>query len=149
MTPTFLLKSYKNLRVLEAINNNCVRARILPALVVDLPAIQLASGYVCIKLHTTMSLPAIACFGLIYWDVIIFTTAMFTASSRVYTKSGELLATWRAQWRSGSRSELRRSLSSLCPVKVRFGNNFVDHSTPLVFQDTINNLTVSCLLIAH
>lgn len=131
------------------LNNNCVRKCMLPSCSLGFPAIQFFSCYVCIKLHDTMSLPALAFYFLIYGDAIILTTSVFTASSYVFITSRKLLARWRTEWKMTQNSELRRSFRACSPMKVRFGDNFVDNSTPLVIQDTCTRQTVSSLLISQ
>ncbi len=143
-----LLKAYKLIGIVEMLNNSCVRGQLFPAFALLFPSIQLSSGYVCIKLHDTLSLPAFAYFALIYIDCIILITAIFTAPSHVYISSKNLILKWKSDWRTSRKSGLRRETRTLNPIKVRFGSNFVDNSTPLVIQDMCTRTTVSTLLIS-
>lgn len=142
----FRLELYKKLQVLQAIANSCVRRQMLPACSIGLPAVQFAAGFVCLKFHDSMSLPAMVFFSLIYVDAVILTTCVFTAASHVFINSLELLSTWKTRWQT--RGEVRKSLRSLTAIKIRFGNNFVDNSTPLVIQDMCTRQTATSLLIS-
>jgi hypothetical protein len=112
-----------------------------------MPAIQLFAAYVCIKLHETMSLPAVVFFILIYMDANILLTAATTPASRIHIKSNNLLKKWMSRKDVMKCAILRKTLKACPPLKIRFGSNWVDQSTPLVFQDTSARQTVSFVLI--
>jgi hypothetical protein len=129
-----LLSAYRFISMVGVLNNVCVSHDILPMWLVGFPSIQLTAAVVCIKYHGIMSPPALAFFRLIYVDQVVLCTAVFTPPSHVYIESRKLLLQWKGEWRTGQRSELRRALRALQPVKVQIGTNFIDHSTPLVIQ---------------
>ncbi|OXA54601.1 hypothetical protein Fcan01_10664 [Folsomia candida] len=145
----YLLQAYKYLRVLEMLNNNCVRSRMFPAGTIGFPAAQFFCGYVCIKFHSSMSVWAVGVFFLLYCDGVMLTTTMFTTAAHVYINSRELLITWKSGWGTRKNSELRKTMRGFPPMKVRCGSNFVDNSTPLVIQDMCTRQTVSTLLISN
>jgi hypothetical protein len=144
-----LLQSFKYIRIIEMLNNYTVRHLLLPTCALIFPAIQRASAYVCIKLHDTLSWPALLFYGLIYCDALILTTSVFLAPCHVFTSSRQILLKWKTGWKMGRKSEMRKELKALVPIKVRCGSNFVDNSTPLVLQDMCTRQTVSSLLISR
>jgi hypothetical protein len=116
---TKLLHAYKLIGIVEMLNNCCSRSQLLPTFALIFPIIQMTSVYVCIKLHDTLSLPALCYFALIYFDCFILITAIFTAPSQVFISSKKLLLKWKSDWRTSRKSGLRRQMRALNPIKVR------------------------------
>jgi hypothetical protein len=85
-----------------------------------------------------------AMFLIIYIAVFIFTVATFSFAAKINTMSN--------QWIKDSKPKCKRKLErrmrkSLMPLKLYFGNNFVDGLTPLVIQDFCARQTASLLLV--
>jgi hypothetical protein len=76
-------------------------------------------------------------------------TSIFGPPAHVFVKSTEMLLKWKSSWINGRKSEMRKAMRALHPIKVRFGSNFVDKSTTFVIQDTTTRTTVSSLLMSE
>ncbi|OXA48598.1 hypothetical protein Fcan01_16538 [Folsomia candida] len=144
------IQAYRELRIIEILNNLTNRTRVLPACAIGFPAIQFFSFYVCIRLHENIPPAAFIMFPTAYFDCFLFTIVIFTAAARVYTGSESLLKKWERRFPNVQRkSVMRKTFISFPPLKVRMGGNFVEAFTPLVVQDFCVRTTASMLMLSQ
>lgn len=143
----FLLE-YRKLQVVEALLRQAVRWRVFPAVSVIMPACQVLSSFALIKLHDSMPMSSI----LLMIDIImasgVFSTVVFIIAAKSYSVSKECLEENRRVGGRGRIREEKKAQKSLKPVRVQFGNNFVEPLTPLIFQQFCVEHTASLLMLS-
>lgn len=144
---TRFIKTYRNLKIIEILATITNSWRLIPVFVVGFPAIQFFSSYVCIRLRDEISWPEFLMFPLVYWDGFLINMILFTAASNTYEGSSRLLRKWK--WSQKHSPYTRKVLASLTPLKFKFGDNFVERTTPLVIQDFSIQNTVTGLLLKN
>lgn len=137
---------YKRVQVFEKLVNSCIRRRIFLASALGIPTFQIMMCYISTKLFHSEhenNFKAV----LFFWSYIlalIFTVIIFSVAAKINNLSRNWLSRYR--WRMERKLE-RKVLKSLAPLKLEFGNNFVDALTPLVVQEFCLRQTVSFLLV--
>lgn len=142
-----LVTWYKQLQIITILGNTCNQKRIFPAAAIGLPSIEFFTFFVCVKLHDSLTGIEVAFFFLIFLNVVAFNMTVFLAASKVFSCSEGVLQMWRREWKSARKSEMRRVLRALEPLKIKFNLNFVENNTPLVIQDVCSRQTIGSLLI--
>lgn len=139
------IANYRRLQLLGVLNTLCSARRLIPTVVVGFPALQFVTSFVAIKHGDKIDWPEFGMFPLVYFDGFFINVVMFTAASWIYEDSSKLLKKLKSQKLT---AQLRKTLIALPPLKVRFGDNFVDSCTPLVIQDFCVQNTASALLLS-
>ncbi|OXA45325.1 hypothetical protein Fcan01_20102 [Folsomia candida] len=103
--------------------------------------------YVIIRLHGVISLAGLSFFIMILMDFALTVAVDLAAVGHVYSISAHVSEKWKKMEYLGRRSEARKIAKSFPPLKIRFGNNYVDHLTSLTVLDHCLSLTVSLLLM--
>lgn len=137
------LHTYRKLLVLEKWINSCMRHRVFLTIALVVPNMQIFFGFMSIKMLNSkdadISRKAILLY--FYWALTIFSMLTFTSAAKVNTLSDSWL-----KKQSFDRSHDRKVLNSLIPLKLEFGNNFVEGLTPLVVQEFCVRQTASLLM---
>ncbi|OXA44922.1 hypothetical protein Fcan01_19884 [Folsomia candida] len=105
------------------------------------------SLYVCIRMHSTISIAGLSFFVTLLMDFILTIGVDLASMGYVNLKSSQLTEKWKNMEGFGRKSEAKRISRSFQPLKIRFGSNFIDHLTSLVVLDHCLSLTVSLLLM--
>jgi hypothetical protein len=138
--------SYRKLQVLEKIINSFMRNRLLPLFAWMYPIFEIILLYIVIKLfHSTDSDSIkILMFAFMYFGVTVFTVGIFSAAAKVHNLSKE----WIKWSKQGCKNKMERRIhKSIIPLRLYFGNNYVDTLTPCVIQDFCARQTASLLLL--
>lgn len=124
-------RGYRKLQILEGVLNAACREKILPPFLVSFPLMQILATFVCIKFHDVMGGTHFIFLVLLSLEAEILGLIYCTAEGVIYDKSETYLKGMKGVVRS---KEERKMLKSYTPLRVRFGSNFLDRFTPLVFQ---------------
>ncbi len=120
------LHIYRSIQVLEKMYNTFLKNQIVPGMVSCLPAIQIFSQYVCIKLHSEISMPGFLVFPTVLFDAALNNILMFTLASMVNTLSGNILLNWKKDFISFKRgTAIKKQLRSCTLLQIQFGSNFI------------------------
>lgn len=137
---------YQNLRIFEKCLNSCTRSRIFLVAALGSPAAQILIGYMGIKLFRSTENEQFkaSLFLWVCFNIFIFTMIMFSGAAQINNVSRE----WLEKCRWNAKSKLERKLrKSLAPLRLEFGNNFVERLTTLVAQEFCVRQMVSGLLL--
>ncbi|OXA44439.1 hypothetical protein Fcan01_20765 [Folsomia candida] len=134
---------YRRVQILEKLLNACTRKQIFLTTALIAPACQMTLSFVAVKLlHSGHGLMAVA-FMWMYLVVWSFTVITFSAAAKLYGVSQK----WITECKRTDRKKCARKFQiSLKPLRLEFGNNFVEVLTPLVVQEFCLSKTVSFLL---
>jgi hypothetical protein len=143
-----LIGQYRQLQILEVLSNQCVMHRALPVTALGGIISQFLTSIVCIRLHDKIQMPDFLLFPALYFDCCILILLLFTVASLTFVKSKRILSNWKMSYQM-KRKYFRKSLYMLTPLKIKFGGNFVDQSTPLVIQNFCLTSTASLLLLSR
>ncbi|OXA38333.1 hypothetical protein Fcan01_26814 [Folsomia candida] len=144
---TSCIRMYRYVQILEKSFNAFLTKRIVPTIISCIPAIQIFALFVCITYHGEIALPGFAIFPLLGICAVINNILVISLASMVNTSSQRVLNAL-AQNTVGKRGLLRRELTSLGVLKIKFGSNFIDRGTPLVMQNFCISQTVSMCLVS-
>lgn len=124
--------TYGKLIVLEKWINSCMRRRVFLTIAFVVPNVQLLFGFMSIKVLNSEDddMSRKAMLPYLYWTLMMFTMLTFTSAAKVNTLSKSWLKKLKLD-----RTHDRKVLKSLMPLKLEFGNNFVERLTPLVIQE--------------
>ncbi|OXA44883.1 uncharacterized protein LOC110857362 isoform X1 [Folsomia candida] len=141
------LRKYNACRLLVAQMNIMFRNVFIPGLYCVASNGIVFALYVIIRLHEEISLAGLSFFIMMLMDFLLTVGVDLASVGRVYSVSVEVTETWRKMENLGRKSEARKIAKSFPPLKIRFGDNFVDHLTSLSVLDYCLNWTVSLLLM--
>lgn len=141
-----IVLQYRKIQISERIHNSIFRTRIFLPLMCALPLIQVLSGVAFLTLFHSESWFSLAVFLLAYLESWFADMLSVTAGSVIYTKTNEWILGCRG-W-DGKRSYGRKVLKSFRPLRLEFGNNYIDRLTPLVMQEFCIRNTASILLLS-
>jgi hypothetical protein len=128
-----VLVSYRKLQVFEKLLNSCVKAYIFPISSVIGPILQILTGFTLIHTHNTLGVSELLFFGVIFIDTgVVINILFFTGAKQSFSQSEEWLSKMKRI--HGKDKKNRRILRSMMPLRVWFGSNWVDRTTPLVIQ---------------
>lgn len=128
--------------------NSYVTQRIVPALIIGGPILQIVAQYVCIKIRDEIEMPGFLVFPLLLLDATLLNVLVFTCASWVYNVSVQVMRTQERNLLTDKKnSVLRRSAKACAVLKIKFGSNFIDNGRPLVIQNFCLNQTASLILI--
>lgn len=138
------IRKYRELQVFEKLFNSCNQGRIFPVLVTLCPVIEILGAFACVRLRGEM-IPLEFTFIMMETKLVTgFTLAFFSGAGKINTGSGKLLRACKA---GENRTETKKVLATLIPLKVRFGQNFVDGLTPLILQQFCTIQMANLLLL--
>lgn len=136
---------YRRVQILEKLLNFCTRAQIFFMVALILPTFQIIIFSALINvLHAGHQFIAVA-LVFIYLCTLSFTLLTFTAAAKVYTVSKFWIAKCKGVEKKKYSIKLHKSLR---PLRMQFGNNFVEILTPLVVQEFCLRQTISLLLMS-
>lgn len=136
---------YKMVQIFEKCLNSCIRGRIFLVGALTIPAFQIIICNVAVKLFQSDKIIGLI-FLLGYFLILLFTVVMFSVAAKVNTLSRNWLS--RSKWNTCKKWD-RKVHRSLTPLRLEFGNNFVDTLTPLVVQQFCVTETASFLLLTR
>lgn len=138
-------KLYRNLQILEKQLNRTLSTRVIPAILVVVPAVEIFCTFVVIKL--LRFLPSEEFYTYPYATFICVTVLMVfeTFAAQLFVNSEQLCTDWLKE--PGLTRLNRRRIRSLQPMRIKVGSNFVDRGSALITQDFCINQTVSLLLM--
>lgn len=141
------ISDYRKLQVLEKIVNSVIRERIFAIYGYFLPFAQLIFCFVAIKIcHVPeASIMRAAMFIAAYIGLLTVSMTTFSMAGFVIRFSTK----WIMGFKKISKSPVtKRICRSLTPLRVQFGNNFVEPMTPLVIQEFCIRQTTTLLLLS-
>lgn len=144
--PTCEFATYRQLQVHGKIMNACYKNRIFPTALYLVPFVQIIAGHGVIQLLKGSIPFEVDTFMLVcmYCDATPFNILITTFTANIVLMSRK----WLKLARSRCKTPIgRRILRSMKPVRMEFGNNFVDCLTPLVIQKFCARQTATMLLI--
>ncbi|OXA54109.1 hypothetical protein Fcan01_11721 [Folsomia candida] len=135
---------YRRVQVFEKVLNACTREKIFFRAAILIPTLQIVISFAAIKmLYSGHVLIA----GVLLWSYAValcFTLLMFSVAAKVYGMSQK----WITRCQGGNKKKYAKKVhKSLPPVRLQFGNNFVEVLTPLVVQEFCLRQMVSFLLV--
>ncbi|OXA45218.1 hypothetical protein Fcan01_20143 [Folsomia candida] len=138
------LADYRKIQIFEKILNSCTREGIFLKFVILIPSLQMLISFVVIKmLHSGHDFLAVM-FVWMYVIILGSTLLTFSAAAKVYDTSTK----WIEGCRGGERKKYARKMHrSLIPLRLYFGNNFVEILTPLLVQEYCVRQTATFLLL--
>ncbi|OXA44208.1 hypothetical protein Fcan01_20837 [Folsomia candida] len=140
---------YPQIQILVAMMNTMFRNFFIPAVFVIASNGIVFCLFVIIRMHGTISIAGLSYFVMLLGDFLLTVGVDLASVGDVYKKSVKVTEKWRKMEHHKGRRDgtTGRIAISLPPLKIRFGNNFVDHLTSLTVLDHCLNLTVSLLLM--
>lgn len=144
-SPRFL-KKYRELQVLEKLNNSCLRFNTFSKMAFACPIVEIFSGFAIVKLHHSMDIFYLVALLVAKFVAALVNLVVFGAGS-IYSQSWKWLQT-EQNLRKGNKFE-RRVIKSMMPLRIWFGSNYVDPLTPLVVQHFCISQTMNLLLLAY
>ncbi|OXA49224.1 hypothetical protein Fcan01_16026 [Folsomia candida] len=145
------IRLYRKIWIVERMLNAIFSAALLPIMLLNWTSVQIFAGFVTISRHSVVQMPQYLMFPIVWWNCIALNLSVTTLSSYIYGNSGRImgqLGKLRCQLRFRfGRKLAHRELRSCTPLKIKFGNNFIDGMTPIVNQDLAWNQTMSLMLL--
>lgn len=135
---------YNEMQVLERVLNATLKGRLMCFLIFDISLIQYFCGCVLLTIAEELAAMEISLFVLTYIDASAFLFTILTLAGRIFVKSERLI---RILGRSRLSKFKRRQVKSWRPMRVEFGQNFVDALTPLVVQGNVMRETISVAVV--
>lgn len=146
LTEDILMTRYREQQIWERIHNSSYRGKVLPVSITGIPTMEILSGAALITVFQSGNWFQISVFLIFYVDAAVFAIIILTSASAIYVKSED--------WIKGLKSEagfknpyFRRVQKSFRPLRLEFGDNFVDKLTPLVLQEYCNRQTATLTLL--
>lgn len=144
------VRGYRHLQITERIQNSICRARILPVTLVAIPIMQILGGFALLMLYDTANVSQISLFVACYLDSTAFCLILLTAASYINTQSKGWIAQVKSEISGKKKNNyFKRVHKSFRPLRIEFGNNFVERLTPLVMQEFCISQTASLILLAR
>jgi hypothetical protein len=109
------------------------------------PFAQIMTGFGCIRLHSLLEPSNLIFLAVSLFDTGMYNVLFFSGAKKSFTNSTE----WIKKMKSlhGNDKMKRRVLRSMLPLRVWFGNNYVDRMTPLAVQQFCWIQTANLLLL--
>lgn len=135
---------YRKLHVLEKLLNSCIRHRIFPMIAFFCPVVQILSSYLLVELHGHVNWSQLILFSTVFLDVLMLNVTIFSGCATVFKRSRR----WLAKVKGEKMSKMnKKMLVSMIPLRVWFGESFIDGITPLVIQEFCSLQTMNLLLL--
>lgn len=142
------ISEYRILHVATNYVNDCIKHTLFPACIVEPPLLQMLGTFACIKLRNEIDWPLFGLFPLIVCISFILTVMPLLAAGNVFVTTCQVLERWRSHV-GEENGYWRRIVKSMRPLRIYFGGNFVDASTPLVVQDFCMRQIASLLMYSN
>ncbi|OXA54829.1 GTPase Obg [Folsomia candida] len=143
------IEVYRGIQILEKLFNNFLMDRIVPGMLLLMPALQVLTQYVSVMMHEDIPMPLFLVFPIIWLNTVTNNILIFTLASWVNNTSTKVLKEQRSSIVKQGFGAKRSTQVKACTVlKIKFGSNFLDRGTPLVIQDFCLNTTLSLILIS-
>ncbi|OXA44861.1 hypothetical protein Fcan01_20492 [Folsomia candida] len=139
------LIKYRQLQIFTAVLNLCIKTRIFPVVAYFAPAAQILSGFVLIVGHASLKMLPYSFMSLEFVEAVMLNLIVFTGSGKIYVKTSRCLGRLNSEERCTKIG--KKTCKSFTPLKLWFGNNFVDACTTLVIQQFCTCSTMNCLLL--
>lgn len=153
------IMKFREVQVLENFLNGNIRSRLFPIAMGVIPVVQIFVGFVILKLSNveegkSLDWLKLGMFGMVYLEVLSFNLIAVSAGAKLYDGT--------QKWLQGQRSArivgieeidfrrakvMRKGWKSCRPLRLQFGNNYVDRLTPLVIQEFCAVQTMSLILL--
>ncbi|OXA44507.1 hypothetical protein Fcan01_20712 [Folsomia candida] len=135
---------YRKVQIFEKLLNASTRESIFLKTALLLPALQIIMSFVTINMfHASQGLMTLM-FLWLYVLAFSFTLLTFSAAAKANGASHG----WIARCKGGDGRKIARKFHrSLVPLRLRYGNNFVEVLTPLVVQEFCMRQTMSFLIV--
>lgn len=139
--------TYEKLRVFETALNSATAGRIFKTIALVFPFNQIEISFTCIKLHQSgdVNLGKLAFFLLTYLDFLAFCLLVFTATAKINTLSKKRISQFGRKIKSKVDKKVMRGMS---PLRIKFGDNFVEAITPLIIQEFCIRQLISLLIVS-
>ncbi|OXA49897.1 hypothetical protein Fcan01_15891 [Folsomia candida] len=142
------VRLYCSIQILEKWFNSFVMDKILPCVIICVPALEIVALFVCVNLHQDISGLGFLLFPLVAFDAAMIIILVFPLASWVYKESKETIRDISSKVIFLDNKALtRRQIRSFIPLRVKFGSNFIDRTTALVIQNFVLNRTMTLTLI--
>lgn len=138
---------YRNIQILDNSFNVVLTERILPAIMICIPAIEIATLFVCFTLHQEIPIPGFLIFPIIAMSAGINNILIITLASKVYSASQRLLSLFEKTHQGRMSKFVRKELLACNVLKIKFGSNFIDNGTPVIMQNFCIDKTLSLILL--
>lgn len=139
------IELYRCLEIVGKELNHFGSSRIVPAVLIVCPMVQIFYTFVLIKFYKTQSVGGIITYCTVVILCVLASMAFDTFASQIGVKSDQRRKEWGKE--RGLKKVERKILTSLQPIRIRIGSNFVDRDTALVTQDFCLKQTASLLLM--
>lgn len=125
---------------------------IVPTTLLGIPLVQIVGLYAMLNLHNTVTMPGFLVFPVMTLNSFVNNIFTVTLASHLHNSSEQVLVSLgkngvKSQGSGRSKALFRRELKSCSMLKIKFGSNFIDRTTPLVIQNLCLNETMSLTLI--
>lgn len=142
---TTRIKLYRCLQVLEKEQNRFGSERVVPAILVVAPIVQIFCTFVLIKLARSLTSEGYITYPFIISVCVVACMLFETFAAQLGIKSKKLSGDWLMEKNISKIN--RRVIKSFQPIRIKVGSNFIDRGTALVTQDFCITQTVSLLLM--
>lgn len=147
------MRIFKILRVLDNLSTAAFSSIIIPSFASLLCICQICTTFICLMLKNSISTSIYFLYLITLLDSIVFILIFTTAASKIYTNSNEFLESMRFQ--IGNFTNFKKveskltwlELKACSHLNVKFGTNFFEAKTPLVFQDFCWTTCASAVLL--
>lgn len=132
--------SYRKIQIIEGLCNAAFAKRITPAVIGPISFIQTYAAFLCIAMKKHVPITNYVLYIISVLASLLINIVFLTAGSQIYSVSGKILKSWEyklceERFRVRKFKLFRKELASCPKLKVKFGTNFIEESTPLVIQD--------------
>lgn len=142
----FLVKGYRQLQIQEKIHNSSYRKKILPVSIFSITLVQILSGFAFLALFHDASIFQLSSFLILYVDSFLAGMIIFTWPALLYEKTEDWLNRVKPRPRENMKY-FQRVHKSFRPLRLEFGNNFIDKLTPIVIQEFCVRQIWCCWLV--
>lgn len=135
--------------MLSRMMNACIQTRILLMSTLFLPICQVLSTFLLIRLGRQLGLQGIGLMVIFLGNVVTVLICPYTIAAFINSKSVEVVQKCKGNFKlaDGRRSTYTVKCFRACfPLTIRFGNNFVERTTPLIIQNFCFSQVASLLM---
>lgn len=143
-----LVSGYRKLQISERIHNSTFRVVILPVCIFGLPLIEILIGFAIIVLFYETNWFQLVIILVLYLGITVFGLIILTFASSICTKTEGWLKLLKHRVGRNGRY-WKRVHKSFRPLRLEFGNNYVDRLTPIVMKEFCLRQTASMLLLTR
>ncbi|OXA40179.1 Cytochrome bo(3) ubiquinol oxidase subunit 1 [Folsomia candida] len=140
------IELYRCLEIVGKELNHFGSSRIVPAVLIVCPMVQIFYTFVLIKFYKTQSVGGIITYCTVVILCVLASMAFDTFASQIGVKSDQRRKEWGKE--RGLKKVERKILTSLQPIRIRIGSNFVDRDTALM-EISIDNFHLSGVRVTN